>query len=236
MSLASSSLYSLRQKLVTGEISSREIIQDVIDQITTRDEEIGAFLSFDPDTALTAADQADLALPLGGLPIGIKDNINVKGQPCTCASKFLEGAFTSPYDATAVIRLKAAGAIPFGRTNLDEFAMGSSTENSGLQTTHNPSAPGHIPGGSSGGSAAAVAGQLIPATLGSDTGGSIRQPASHCGVVGLKPSYGRVSRYGLVAFGSSLDQIGPLTHTVQDAALLLNAIAGEDPRDSTSLG
>ena len=235
MSLASSSLYSLRQKLVTGEISSREIIQDVIDQITTRDEEIGAFLSFDPDTALTAADQADLALPLGGLPIGIKDNINVKGQPCTCASKFLEGAFTSPYDATAVIRLKAAGAIPFGRTNLDEFAMGSSTENSGLQTTHNPSAPGHIPGGSSGGSAAAVAGQLIPATLGSDTGGSIRQPASHCGVVGLKPSYGRVSRYGLVAFGSSLDQIGPLTHTVHDAALLLNAIAGEDPRDSTSL-
>ncbi|MDB4384121.1 Asp-tRNA(Asn)/Glu-tRNA(Gln) amidotransferase subunit GatA, partial [Akkermansiaceae bacterium] len=235
MSLASSSLSSLRQKLVAGEITSRDIVQDVIDQISSRDQEIGAFLSFDPESALSAADQADLSLPLGGLPIGIKDNINVEGQPCTCASKFLKGAYTAPYDATAIARLKAAGAIPFGRTNLDEFAMGSSTENSGLQTTHNPSAPGHIPGGSSGGSAAAVAGQLIPATLGSDTGGSIRQPASHCGVVGLKPSYGRVSRFGLVAFGSSLDQIGPLTHTVQDSALLLNAIAGEDPRDSTSL-
>jgi aspartyl-tRNA(Asn)/glutamyl-tRNA(Gln) amidotransferase subunit A len=235
MSLASLSLSSLRQKLIAGEISSRDIVQDVIDQITKRDQDIGAFLSFDPDSALAAADQADLGLPLGGLPIGIKDNINVEGQPCTCASKFLKGAFTSPYDATAIARLKKSGAIPFGRTNLDEFAMGSSTENSGLQATHNPSAPGHIPGGSSGGSAAAVAGQLIPAALGSDTGGSIRQPASHCGVVGLKPSYGRVSRYGLVAFGSSLDQIGPLTHTVEDAALLLNAIAGEDPRDSTSL-
>ena len=235
MSLAASSLATLRHLLATGEISARDLVQDVIDQVTARDPEIGAFLSFDPETALAEADQADLSLPLGGLPIGIKDNINVAGQPCTCASKFLANAYTAPYDATAVSRLRAAGAIPFGRANLDEFAMGSSTENSALGTTQNPVAPGHIPGGSSGGSAAAVAAHLIPATLGSDTGGSIRQPASHCGVVGLKPSYGRVSRYGLVAFGSSLDQIGPLTRTVEDSALLLNALAGRDPRDSTSL-
>ena len=235
MSLAAQSLASLRRQLLAGEISSRDIVQDVIDQIASRDGEIGAFLSHNPEAALKAADQADLTLPLGGLPIGIKDNINVKGEPCTCGSKFLQGAYTSPYDATVIQNLRAAGAIPFGRTNLDEFAMGSSTENSALQVTHNPAAPGRIPGGSSGGSAAAVAGRLIPASLGSDTGGSIRQPASHCGVVGLKPSYGRVSRYGLVAFGSSLDQIGPLTHSVEDAALLLNAISSSDPRDSTCL-
>lgn len=235
MSLASSSLTDLRRQLTSGDISSRDLLEDVANQITERDPEIGAFLSFDLESAVAAADGADLSLPLGGVPIGIKDNINVEGQPCTCASRFLEGAYTSPYDATAISRLKSAGAIPFGRTNLDEFAMGSSTENSALQTTHNPAAPGHIPGGSSGGSAAAVAARLIPAALGSDTGGSIRQPASHCGVVGLKPSYGRVSRYGLVAFGSSLDQIGPLTRSVEDAALILNALAGYDPRDSTSL-
>ncbi|MGJ8697905.1 MAG: Asp-tRNA(Asn)/Glu-tRNA(Gln) amidotransferase subunit GatA [Verrucomicrobiaceae bacterium] len=235
MSLASQSLASLKRQLTAGEISSRDIVQDTIDQIASRDGDIGAFLSHNADAALAAADQADLSLPLGGLPIGIKDNINVKGDPCTCASKFLAGAFTSPYDASAIKNLRNAGAIPFGRLNLDEFAMGSSTENSGLQVTNNPAAPGHIPGGSSGGSAAAVAGNLIPATIGSDTGGSIRQPASHCGVVGLKPSYGRVSRYGLVAFGSSLDQIGPLTRTVEDAALLLNTLAGPDPRDSTCL-
>jgi len=235
MSLAASSLSSLRRQLTSGEISSRDIVEDVIAQISSRDGDVGAFLSHHSEDALAAAEKADLSLPLGGLPIGIKDNINVAGQPCTCASKFLKDAYTSPYDATAITKLRAAGAIPFGKTNLDEFAMGSSTENSGLQTTQNPSAPGHIPGGSSGGSAAAVAANLIPASLGSDTGGSIRQPASHCGVVGLKPSYGRVSRYGLVAFGSSLDQIGPLTHTVEDSALLLNAMAGIDPRDSTSL-
>jgi aspartyl-tRNA(Asn)/glutamyl-tRNA(Gln) amidotransferase subunit A len=235
MSLAASSLSSLRRQLTSGEISSRDIVEDVIAQISSRDGDVGAFLSHHSEDALAAAEKADLSLPLGGLPIGIKDNINVAGQPCTCASKFLRDAYTSPYDATAITKLRAAGAIPFGKTNLDEFAMGSSTENSGLQTTQNPSAPGHIPGGSSGGSAAAVAANLIPASLGSDTGGSIRQPASHCGVVGLKPSYGRVSRYGLVAFGSSLDQIGPLTHTVEDSALLLNALAGIDPRDSTSL-
>ncbi|MDE0860780.1 MAG: Asp-tRNA(Asn)/Glu-tRNA(Gln) amidotransferase subunit GatA [Akkermansiaceae bacterium] len=235
MSLASQSLSSLRRQLTAGDITSRDIVQDTIDQISARDGEIKAFLSHEPDTALAEAEKADLSLPLGGLPIGIKDNINVRNHPCSCASKFLEGAYHSPYDATAVIKLRAAGAIPFGRLNLDEFAMGSSTENSALQITQNPKAPGHIPGGSSGGSAAAVAGDLISAALGSDTGGSIRQPASHCGVVGLKPSYGRVSRYGLVAFGSSLDQIGPLTRTVEDSALLLNALAGGDPRDSTSL-
>ncbi len=235
MSLASQSLTTLRSQLASGDISSRDIVEDTIAQITSRDGEIRAFISHDPETALQEADQADLSLPLGGIPIGIKDNINVLGQPCTCGSKFLEGAYTSPYDATVITKLRAAGAIPYGRANLDEFAMGSSTENSAIQITENPAAPGHIPGGSSGGSAAAVAAKLIPATLGSDTGGSIRQPASHCGVVGLKPSYGRVSRYGLVAFGSSLDQIGPLTHCVEDAALILNAIAGEDPRDSTSL-
>lgn len=235
MSLASQSLTSLRQQLTAGDISSRDIVEDAISQISARDGEIGAFLSHNPEAALAAADQADLSLPLGGLPIGIKDNINVLGEPCTCASKFLKEAYTSPYDATVIKNLRAAGAIPFGRANLDEFAMGSSTENSGLQATQNPAAPGHIPGGSSGGSAAAVAASLIPASLGSDTGGSIRQPASHCGVVGLKPSYGRVSRYGLVAFGSSLDQIGPLTRTVEDSALLLNTLAGPDPRDSTCL-
>ena len=235
MSLASQSLSSLRRQLTAGNITSRDIVQDTIEQISARDGEIKAFLSHDPETALAEAEKADLSLPLGGLPIGIKDNINVRNHPCSCASKFLEGAYHSPYDATAVIKLRTAGAIPFGRLNLDEFAMGSSTENSALQITQNPKAPGHIPGGSSGGSAAAVAGDLISAALGSDTGGSIRQPASHCGVVGLKPSYGRVSRYGLVAFGSSLDQIGPLTRTVEDSALLLNALAGGDLRDSTSL-
>jgi aspartyl-tRNA(Asn)/glutamyl-tRNA(Gln) amidotransferase subunit A len=235
MSLAASSLSSLRRQLTSGDITARDIVEDVISQVTTRDGAIGAFISHNQESALAAAENADLSLPLGGLPIGIKDNINVLGDPCTCGSKFLQGAYTAPYDATAISKLRAAGAIPFGRTNLDEFAMGSSTENSGIQTTHNPAAPGHIPGGSSGGSAAAVAGNLVPASLGSDTGGSIRQPASHCGVVGLKPSYGRVSRYGLVAFGSSLDQIGPLTRTVEDSALLLNALAGFDPRDSTSL-
>ncbi len=195
----------------------------------------GAFLSFNPDKALAEADKADISKPLGGIPIGIKDNINVLDEPCSCASKILQNSYTSPYDATAILQLRNAGAIPLGRLNLDEFAMGSSTEHSALQTTHNPAAPGHIPGGSSGGSAAAVAGNLIPASLGSDTGGSIRQPAAHCGVVGLKPTYGRVSRYGLVAFGSSLDQIGPITRTVSDAAILLNHLSGHDPKDSTSL-
>lgn len=229
------SIASLRQQLISGDITSTAILENLAREISARDPITGAYLSYDLDAALEEAARVDLSLPLGGIPIAIKDNINVLGQPCTCGSKFLSENYKSPYDATVVKKLRAAGAIPFGRMNQDEFAMGSSTENSALQTTRNPHDPERIPGGSSGGSAAAVADHTAIAALGSDTGGSIRQPASHCGVVGLKPSYGRVSRYGLVAFASSLDQIGPLTHTVEDAARILQAIAGYDPADSTCL-
>lgn len=225
---------SLRQQLVAGEITPGAILENLAGEISKRDGTTRAYLSYDLESALAEAGNADLSLPLGGIPIAIKDNINVTGQPCTCGSKFLEN-FISPYDATVIRKLRAAGAIPFGRMNQDEFAMGSSTENSALQITRNPHDPERVPGGSSGGSAAAVADLTAIAALGSDTGGSIRQPASHCGVVGLKPSYGRVSRYGLVAFASSLDQIGPFTRSVEDAALILQAISGLDPLDSTSL-
>jgi aspartyl-tRNA(Asn)/glutamyl-tRNA(Gln) amidotransferase subunit A len=175
-----------------------------------------------------------VSLPLGGIPIAIKDLINVEGQQCTCGSKILRG-YRAPYNATAIENLRAHGAIPFGRMNMDEFAMGSSTENSSAQVTRNPWDLSRVPGGSSGGSAAAIAADIAFGALGTDTGGSIRQPAAFSGIVGFKPSYGRVSRFGLVAFASSLDQIGPLTKTVQDSALLMNAIAGHDSRDSTSL-
>lgn len=232
--LNTKTISELRGLLVRGEISATDIIRDVDAAIAARDGEIGAYLHRDTAAAIAAAEKADLSLPLGGIPIAIKDVLNVEGQPLTCGSKILNH-FVSPYDATAIARLKAAGAIPFGKVNMDEFAMGSTTENSAMGRTVNPHAPDRVPGGSSGGSAAAVAAHTAIASLGSDTGGSVRQPAAFCGVTGLKPTYGRVSRYGLVAYASSLDQIGPVTKSVTDAALLLNAISGADIQDSTSL-
>ena len=233
MSLAHESIASLRRRLASKEIHSRDIVRDLLQQIDAREKTIHAYTHLDREAAIAAAEKADPSLPLGGIPIAIKDNLNVLGDPCTCASKILEG-YKAPYDATAIARLRQAGAVFLGRTNMDEFAMGSSTENSALGITRNPWDSTRIPGGSSGGSAAAVGGRIALAALGSDTGGSIRQPAALCGCVGLKPTYGRISRYGLVAFASSLDQIGPLTRTVEDSALLLSALAGHDPRDNTT--
>jgi aspartyl-tRNA(Asn)/glutamyl-tRNA(Gln) amidotransferase subunit A len=233
--LYSSSITQLRQQLVAGEITPRDIVLNLAKEIESRNPTLGAYLSWDIDAALVEADRADTSRPLGGIPIAIKDNINVTGQPCTCGSRILAENYTAPYDAGVIQRLRAGGAMPFGRLNMDEFAMGSSTENSALGVTRNPRDLERVPGGSSGGSASAVAGDLAIAALGSDTGGSIRQPAALCGCVGIKPTYGRISRYGLVAFASSLDQIGPLTKTVADSALLLNHLCGHDSRDSTSL-
>ena len=224
----------LRAALQRGDVSAVEVLDALHERIVQEDGELGAYLSLDLPDARARAAQADLTLPLGGVPIAIKDNINVAGQLCTCASKMLRN-YRAPYDATVVEKLVAAGAIPFGKTNLDEFGMGSSTENSALQVTRNPWDRTRVPGGSSGGAAAAVAARLAFGALGTDTGGSVRQPAAFCGVVGLKPTYGRVSRAGVVAFASSLDQVGPLTRNVRDAALLLNAIAGADGKDSTCL-
>ena len=228
------SIIELRDFLRRGEISPSETLQALEERIDAVDPEIGAYLVHDFATAMAEAEKTDVSLPLGGIPIAIKDLINVEGQQCTCASKILRG-YRAPYSATVIEKLRGHGAIPFGRMNMDEFAMGSSTENSSVQVTRNPWDLSRVPGGSSGGSAAAVAADIAFGALGTDTGGSIRQPAALSGIVGFKPSYGRVSRFGLVAFASSLDQIGPLTKTVHDSALLMNAIAGHDSHDSTSL-
>ena len=222
-----------------GEISAVEISRAFLDSIREREPRIRAFLHVDEQRTLDRAREVDrkraAGEPLGafaGVPIAIKDVLCTKGQPTTCGSRMLQN-FVPPYDATVVARLERADAVLMGKTNMDEFAMGSSTENSAYQTTRNPWDIERIPGGSSGGSAAAVAACEAPASLGTDTGGSIRQPASLCGIVGIKPTYGRVSRYGLIAFASSLDQVGPFTHDVTDAALLMEIISGHDPADST---
>lgn len=234
------SIVSAGAALRSGETTSVELLAGVMSRAEMTESELHCYLNLDREGATAAAHRADREMdrgedrgPLHGIPVAVKDNMCTRGLETTCSSKILAG-YRPPYDATAVARLREAGAVIVGKTNLDEFAMGSSTENSAYGPTRNPWDTGRVPGGSSGGSAAAVAAGSAIAALGSDTGGSIRQPASLCGVVGLKPTYGLVSRYGLVAFASSLDQIGPLTRTVRDSALLLSAVAGHDPADATS--
>jgi aspartyl-tRNA(Asn)/glutamyl-tRNA(Gln) amidotransferase subunit A len=241
MSLAALTLDDAGKRLRKREFSSLELTEAVFQRIAASDDKIHAYLTIVRDAALEQARQADERLkqdsgisPLLGIPIAVKDNFLTCGLRTTCASKIL-GEFIPPYDAATVQKLRAAGAVITGKTNLDEFAMGSSVENSAFFPTRNPWNLERIPGGSSGGSAAAVASDQCIAALGTDTGGSIRQPAAFCGVVGLKPTYGRVSRYGIVAFASSMDQVGPMTKDVRDSALLLEAIAGPDPADSTSV-
>ncbi len=240
MQLHAMTLTQAHGMLKAGEISSVELTRAVLDRIAAVDPVIHAYLSVTGDAALEAAEKADRSIaagritPLTGIPLGIKDVICTLGMRTTCGSRMLEN-FVPPYDATVMRRLHERQAVLTGKSNMDEFAMGSTTEHSAYHVTRNPWNTACIPGGSSGGSAAAVAADMCIAALGSDTGGSIRQPASHCGIVGLKPTYGRVSRFGLVAFASSLDQIGPMTKTVADSALLLQAIAGHDPADATSV-
>jgi len=240
MKLWELTIHEAHELLKEKEISSRELTRAVLDRIADVDGKVDAFITVAQEQAMEQAEHADRQIadgrcePLTGIPLGIKDLMCTQGLRTTCASRILDN-FVPPYDAGVIQKLKKSGAVIVGKTNMDEFAMGSSTEHSGIKITRNPWDLSRIPGGSSGGSAAAVAADMCLGALGSDTGGSIRQPASHCGVVGMKPTYGRVSRFGLVAFASSLDQIGPLSKDVTDCALLLETIAGYDPADSTSV-
>lgn len=239
MDITEFTVHELLEKLNNDALTSKEIVKAYKSRIEEKEKDVQAFITTTLDEAEEQAEKIDVKRKeksvghFAGIPIGIKDNLCTKGVKTTCASKMLEN-FVSPYDATVVEKLEESGIISLGKLNMDEFAMGSSTENSAMQITHNPWNLNKVPGGSSGGSAAAVAANLVPWALGSDTGGSIREPASFCGVVGLKPTYGLVSRYGLVAFASSLDQVGPITKDVRDCAMLLNLIAGHDEKDSTS--
>jgi len=240
MDLCDFSAFQLAELLRGKEVSSREITESALERVRAREGAVHAFVTVTPEEARRQADLADEKIRKGeplsaltGIPVAVKDNLCTKGIPTTCASKILAN-YVPPYDATVVSRLKSEGAVIIGKTNMDEFAMGSSTENSAIGPTMNPIDPRFVAGGSSGGSAAAVAVGETVLGIGSDTGGSIRLPASFCGVVGMKPTYGRVSRYGLVSYASSLDQVGPLTRSVEDCALMLNAICGHDPLDSTS--
>jgi len=233
-------LIEVRDAIVAGAQSAVSVVEDYFSTIDATNDQLNVYLSLNREAALARASEMDASIARGdkqpllaGVPLGIKDVLTIKGQPATAGSRILQG-YRPPYTATAVARLEAAGAIILGKLNCDEFAMGSSNENSAYGPVRNPVNLDYVPGGSSGGSAAAVAANMAAATLGTDTGGSIRQPASYCGVVGLLPTYGRISRYGLIAFASSLDRIGPLAHTVQDAATLLQVMAGHDPMDATS--
>jgi aspartyl-tRNA(Asn)/glutamyl-tRNA(Gln) amidotransferase subunit A len=240
MELYTLSLHEAKERLASGDITAAALTESVLERVDRVEGTVKAYLHLDRDQAMAAAQQADKALqagtggPLCGLPVAVKDVLCTSTMPTTCGSRILEN-FVPPYDATVIEKLSDAGAVLLGKLAMDEFAMGSTSENCAYKIPENPWKPGYVAGGSSGGSAAAVAADECLASLGSDTGGSIRQPASLCGVVGMKPTYGRVSRYGLVAFASSLDQVGPLTRDVADCALMMNVIAGHDPRDSTSI-
>jgi aspartyl-tRNA(Asn)/glutamyl-tRNA(Gln) amidotransferase subunit A len=240
MELQTLTIRKLAELLKRRELTAVELLQTVLERIDAVEKKVGAFISLEPELAMAQAENADRLLqagqggPLCGIPVSIKDVLCTKGVRTTCGSRMLE-SFVPPYDATVVAKLKEAGAVLVGKVAMDEFAMGSTSENCAFTIPRNPWNPEYICGGSSGGSAASVAATECFASLGTDTGGSIRQPASHCGVVGLKPTYGRVSRFGLVAFASSLDQAGPLTRDVADCALMMNAISGYDPQDSTSV-